>query len=72
MTVLVKDLSPFMDDILNALDGLEVDGVLEVDQALLLIEVGLFDEFVDLTDHVMLQFAGLPRDLISDSLLLQL
>ena len=61
-----------MDDVFNALDGLEVDGVLEVDQALLLIEVGLFDEFVDLTDHVMLQFAGLPRDLISDSLLLQL
>ena len=61
-----------MDDILDALDGLEVDCVLEVDQTLLLIEVGLFDEFVDLTDHVMLQFAGLPRDLISDSLLLQL
>ena len=61
-----------MDDVFNTLDGLEVDGVLEVDQALLLIEVGFFDEFVDLTDHVVLQLAGLPRDLVSDSLLLQL
>lgn len=33
----MEDLSPFMDDILNTLDGLEVDGVLEIYQALFLI-----------------------------------
>jgi len=43
-----------MDYILDALDGLEVDSVLEIDQTLLLVLVGLLYKMVDIADYIML------------------
>ena len=43
-----------MDYILDALDGLKVDSVLEIDQTLLLVLVGLLYKMVDIADYIML------------------
>ena len=61
-----------MDYILDALDGLEVDSVLEIDQTLLLVLVGLLYKMVDIADYIMLQFTSLPGDLPFYPLLLKL
>jgi hypothetical protein len=71
-TGLGKDLGPLVNNLLDSFDCLEIDRILEINQTLFLVQIRLLDKFIDLADHVMLQLASLPRDLIPDLLLLQL
>jgi hypothetical protein len=70
--VLAQHFCPLVDDVFDTFDGFEIDSVLEVDETLLLVLVGLLDEVVDLADDHMLQLASLPGDLVPNPSLRQL
>ena len=55
-----KQFILLINNILNPLNSFQINRILKVNQALLLIQIRLFDESIDFVYHVVFQLACLP------------
>ena len=67
-----KQFILLINNILNPLNSFQINRILKVNQALLLIQIRLFDESIDFVYHVVFQLACLPWYFITNALLLEL
>lgn len=76
MTIIIrsntKQFSLLINNILNPFNRFQINRILKVNQALLLIQIRLLDESIDFVNHVVFQLACLPWYFITNALLLEL